>query len=199
MRSSYRWQMVGLVLLVAFWGAKALNSLLLHEYREALLVYRKPMFLNGLQLTIPGDTVTPSVFLPPSDMHPRSRYLLFLSSDECDASRRQERSWMELMTRVPFEVDDRILVLSTAGGAISQRLADAAVARGVAVRLGMVNDVAGFSQATGLSWTPAVAVLDHALRVRLASPSATAVFVDQVHEFFRAASPSSTSDVKEGG
>jgi len=182
---SWCWQLAGVVLLSCSWGVKGANTLLLGQYREALQTHRKPPFLNGLQLTVPDGVLKPLVFRKPVDSRPGRRYLLLLSSDTCAASLGQERAWGELLARMPFADGDTVVLLSTSGGQISSRLARVAATRGVEHRTGLVTDVARFSQATGLSWTPEIAGLDEDLRVRVASPSATPVFVKQILEFFQ--------------
>ena len=98
------------------------------------------------------------------------RYLLLISSDECRFSLEEVDGWRQLLAKVPFGPDDAVLHLSVSGSGIANALAEVDQAP---YQFLQFSDRAAFVAETGLSWTPAVALLDSHFRLRFISSHVT--------------------------
>ena len=115
---------------------------------------------------MPGDPVLRAR----SDV-PAPRTLLVVTSDTCEGCRRIVGAWKELLARLPVREGDEAILASFNGVEIVNELIPVARSNGFRVRRLMITQQSVFVLTTGLSSTPATALLDHDSRLRFITPT----------------------------
>ena len=168
--------LVAIGLIASFWWVRSANVDLLEHWREAMGESTRPFTLNGLTVRLDRN-VEPRV----RQRGERGRYLLLISSDSCPYSLEQVDSWRQLLASITFAADDVVIHLSASGTTIAAALE---ALGGVPYQFLHSTDRAAFVAETGLSWTPAVALLDSDFRLQLVSSRVTPTVAAQIVTFF---------------
>lgn len=161
---------VAVASLVAFWSSYLVEKAYRSAWGEVVIESQRPPLLNGLRFRLDR-------FVEPAVLPGRAeRYLVIVLSDQCRFSAEDMPRWTTLLRTLPFRETDEILLISTSGRSAADELAKVAADRSVRTQRLDVVQRAGFSHQSGIAWTPATVVLDHEMRVRLASERVTDVF-----------------------
>jgi hypothetical protein len=163
---------------VAFWSAVLAERTLRQQWGNVLMSSHRPPLLNGFLLRL-DRFVDPAVMPGSAD-----RYLAFVLSDACRFSAEDLPRWAALIRTLPFQSSDEILLITIFGHQGVDELARVAALRSIRTRRIDVVQRAGFSQQTGVSWTPATLLLDGDMRVRLVSQRVTDVVERLIRDAF---------------
>ena len=169
--------MLGAVVL--FWSAHVVEG----QFRSAVTSARAraqvPFAINGLQLPL-DRVLLPSIF--PSGR--TGRYLLLVASDRCQYSLDEFAVWTKLLRDAPLKSGDSVVIISLRGNKLAKRLAEVAAKRHLSVVIGQPIDAITFGVGTGLSATPATAILDSRFRIRLVTERVSPAVVDEIVRIF---------------
>jgi hypothetical protein len=168
---------LAVVSVAVFWCAVGVRSHLEFRRTQALRSIRPMFALNGVVVRL-DQHVQPALMRG----NEKTRYLLLTSSDRCQFSRAAVSAWSEMLRRIQFAADDRVVLLSVSGKEIPNQLYSIASKRARTERA-MVTDAIAFSQETGIGVTPVTAVLDSSFSIRLISSRITSVYLDEVYRF----------------
>ena len=164
--------------ILAFWSASLAESTLRRSWIQVRRETQRPPLLSGLFFRL-DRFVSPQV--APGTA---SRYLVIVLSDDCQFSAQQMPKWTTLIRTLPFRPSDEVLLITTSGRIAADRLATFVASRSVRGRRIEIVQRAGFTQETGVSWTPATLVLDGRMRVRLVAERITEVVESSIKEMF---------------
>jgi hypothetical protein len=163
---------------VAFWSGVLAERTLRQAWGDVLIASHRPPLLNGFLFRL-DRFVEPAVMPESAD-----RYLVFVLSDTCHFSSEELPRWAALLRTLPFQSSDEVLLITVSGHRSADELADLAASRSIRARRIDVVQRAGFSQATGVAWTPATLLLDGDMQVRLVSERFTDVVEALIREAF---------------
>jgi hypothetical protein len=168
-----------LLVVLAFWCSYFARRQLARMSREALRAHPRTFLLSGLLFRFDGNV---NGTLPTGNAH--SRFLVLISSDECQFSRDEAAAWIRLIRTISFKNSDAVVILTMSGTSVPSQVAEALRAQGVSYHVLSVANESRFAQETGVAWTPESIVLDSDHRVRLSAERVTRAFAKQVQDFF---------------
>jgi hypothetical protein len=130
----------------------------------------RPIPLNGF--------LFPTAYLDVRPAAVAEAILVLVTSDECRASQKQVGPWLQLLDSIRDLPPDavEVVVLSKAGSRIPQTVRENSP---FPTRTRVIDDAVTFSRRTGISWTPALIVLDSHARLRLITEALTPIIRDE--------------------
>jgi hypothetical protein len=141
-----------------FWASFAVDRHVTRELRETLQTHRRPFVLNGFTLRLDRH-LRPAV--PQSLLD--NRALVIVSSDNCIYSWQEAVAWEQLFANLPPRSDTSVILISSSGTSIQERLAKSLRWSGHRFLATSLRERVAFQQENGLSWTPHTLVIDHGI------------------------------------
>jgi hypothetical protein len=176
--------MVVAVQICLFWLASAHMKHVLAE-TTAQLAESQPLVLAGVTIRFERVTAQLAGSARLNDSAFVKRYLLFVSADNCAPSRRIAPAWRELLDRVTFRPDDRVVLVTFGGTQNFTEMVPVLERRGIRYVVAEATSVPEFAMQTGVRATPFLAVLDHDHHLELSSYTMSPKIVSLVASRFK--------------
>ena len=112
---------------------------------------------------------------------------MIVISDSCGICRAEVPTWHRLLARLMMRDTDKLILVAARGRTLADDLGVEAAKYGIRTfRVTPTNRV-GFSQETGIGWTPETLALDAGNHIRVSSEVVTPTVFDELLAFFGSA------------